>query len=91
GQAWEYVCGMMQFGTLKAGYRFFLPNRLLCWPTNLFIIIMFVVEWVSRNKQHGLGMLNGKNKIINWAFYVIISMLVFWYYQDNNAFIYFQF
>ena len=91
GQAWEYVCGMMQFGTLKAVYRFFLPNRLLCWPTNLFIVFMLVVEWLQRDKQHGLGMLNGKSKIINWAFYIIVSMLVFWYYQDNNAFIYFQF
>ena len=50
GQAWEYFQGMLQLGTLKASYRFFLPNKNLVWPTNLFIIIMLTIEWLQRGK-----------------------------------------
>lgn len=92
GQAWEYVCGMMQFGTLKAVYRFFLPNRLLCWPTNLLIIIMLVVEWLQRDKQHGMSFSN-KYILLRWLCYLIISMCIYYNYLSGNAgeFIYFQF
>ncbi|MDO5342769.1 MAG: MBOAT family O-acyltransferase [Bacteroidia bacterium] len=91
GQAWEYVCGMMQFGTLKAVYRFFLPNRLLCWPTNLFIIIMLVVEWVSRNKQHGLNLQKVKPSIVRYLIYYAILTFIILNFGTKQAFIYFQF
>ena len=90
GQAWEYVCGMMQFGTLKAFYRFFLPNELIVWPTNLFIIIMLVVEWLQRNKQHGME-IHEKNIIFRHVFYCIIICLIILFWGKNQTFIYFQF
>ena len=51
--ALHYLEGMLQFGTLRASYQFFtLPEM---WPTNLFIILMLVVEWLQRGKEHGLN------------------------------------
>ncbi|MCQ2309705.1 MAG: MBOAT family protein [Bacteroidales bacterium] len=91
GQAWKYVCGMMQFGTLKAGYRFFLPNRLLCWPTNLFIIIMLVVEWLQRDRQHGLNQIRIKNKVIRWLIYIVLIYTMLYLGGETEEFIYFQF
>ena len=92
GQAWEYVCGMMQFGTLRALYRFFLPNELIVWPANLFIIIMLVVEWLQRNKQHGLSIVWANNIFVR-IFVVLFFMWIIFFNAPatSGEFIYFQF
>ena len=91
-QAWEYICEMMQFGTLRASYRFFLPNEYIVYPTNLYIIIMIVVEWLQRNKQHGLEVLNtGKYKWMRVAFYYALIWLIIQNAGTEQTFIYFQF
>lgn len=51
-QAWEYLGGMWQLGTLKASYRFFTQSDVA--TTGWLIVLMLVVEWVQRNRQHGL-------------------------------------
>ncbi|MDO5340928.1 MAG: hypothetical protein Q4F69_00530, partial [Bacteroidia bacterium] len=66
-------------------------NRLLCWPTNLFIIIMLVVEWVSRNKQHGLNQIRIKNKVIRWFIYIALIYIMLYFGGETEEFIYFQF
>ena len=92
GQAWDYICGMMQFGTLRASYRFFLPNESLVYPTNLYIIAMIVVEWLQRNKQHGLEVLNtSKNKWLRVAFYYALVWMIIQNVGTEQTFIYFQF
>lgn len=88
--AWHYLCGMMQFGTLRAGYRFFLPNELLVYPTNVLIIIMLVVEWIQRKKQHGLQM-NIKQWYIRYPIYLAIIGMILYYSNSASTFIYFQF
>ena len=92
GQAWEYVCGIQQFGTLRASYRFFtLPEM---WPTNMFIIIMLVIEWLQRDKQHGLQLPNNRffgRKTIRWTMYVIIYLLILFNTGKSQTFLYFQF
>ena len=83
---------MMQFGTLRASYRFFLPNEYIVYPTNLYIIIMIVVEWLQRNKQHGLEVLNtGKYKWMRVAFYYALIWLIIQNAGTEQTFIYFQF
>lgn len=91
-QAWEYICEMMQFGTLRASYRFFLPNEYIVYPTNLYIIIMIVVEWLQRNKQHGLEVLNtGKYKWMRGVFYYALIWMIIQNAGTEQTFIYFQF
>lgn len=91
-QAWEYICGMMQFGTLRASYRFFLPNESLVYPTNLYIVAMIVVEWLQRNKQHGLEVLNtSKHKWLRVAFYYALVWMIIQNAGTEQTFIYFQF
>ena len=90
-QAWDYICGMMQFGTLRASYRF-LPNEYLAYPTNLYIIVMIVVEWLQRNKQHGFEVLNTSNyKWIRIAFYYVLVWMIIQNAGTEQTFIYFQF
>ena len=92
-QAWEYACGMMQFGTLRAFYRFFtLPEIRL---TNLFVVMMLVVEWLQRDKQHGLEGMDKlyvfRNKYLRPIFYALLLLLVLVYGGKHASFIYFQF
>ncbi|MBQ6764154.1 MAG: MBOAT family protein [Paludibacteraceae bacterium] len=91
-QAWEYICGMLQFGTLRASYRFFLPDENLIWPTNIFILIMLVIEWFQRNKQHGLEVIDArKYKWLRVAFYYILILFIILNAGTEQTFIYFQF
>ena len=91
-QAWEYICGILQFGTLRASYRFFLPNEYIIYPTNLYIILMIVIEWIQRNKQHGLEVIDArKYKWLRVAFYYILILFIISNAGAEQTFIYFQF
>ena len=88
-QAWDYICGMMQWGTLKAVYRFFLFDELLLYPVNIFIILMLVIEWLQRTKQHALSITSFK-----WWHVVLCYALIYLMIQNigkDQVFIYFQF
>ena len=86
----HYLEGMLQWGTLRASYRFFLPDENLVWPTNFLIILMVLVEWFQRNKQHGLEM-NNSRWYIRYAIYLIICGLILYFCNSATTFIYFQF
>ena len=93
GQAWEYFQGLLQFGTFKAFYRFFTLSEM--WPTNLFIIIMLLVEWIQRGKEHGLqknaSLIKIKNEYAMAVIYAVLLILVILYGGQLVSFIYFQF
>lgn len=91
-QAWEYICGMLQFGTLRASYRFFLPDDNLIWPINFYILIMIIIEWLQRNKQHGLEVTDAhKYKWLRVVFYYILILFIISNAGTEHTFIYFQF
>ena len=87
--ALHYFEGMLQWDTLRASYRFFtLPEM---WPTNLFIGIMLVVEWLQRGREHGMEISHLKP----WGRYaiaiVVIESILFFMPTKPSQFIYFQF
>lgn len=90
--ALHYLEGMLQWGTLRASYRFFtLPEM---WPTNLFIVIMLVVEWLQRGKEHGLIIIGSgvfKYRMVRWLAYYMIIIAIALFATSNQSFIYFQF
>ena len=93
GQAWEYVRGMLQFGTLRACYRFFtLPEIRL---TSLFVVIMLVIEWLQRDKQHGFEGIDKlhflHNKYLRPILYALLLLLMMVFGGKHASFIYFQF
>lgn len=58
----------------------------------VFIILLIIIEWFQRQKQHGLDLNTLKiSKPIRWAFYLILIMLIFWFGAEQQEFIYFQF
>lgn len=88
--AFGYMSGMMQIGTAKGIYRFFMPDDNLVYPMNVLIIIMLVVEWLRRDKHHGLEM-NIKQWYIRYPIYVAIIAMIIYFSNSATTFIYFQF
>ena len=89
-QAWEYICGMFQFGTLRASYRFFIQHgiRTITWSC----MLMLFIEWIQRNKQHGLEVTDAhKYKWLRVVFYYILILFVISNAGTEHTFIYFQF
>ena len=89
----HYLLGMCQFGTLRASYRYFtLPEM---WPTNLFIVIMLIVEWLQRGKEHGLNGFDRftllKNEYVRVVMYSMLLVFIILFGVKHTTFIYFQF
>ena len=86
-QAWEYLTGMLQLGTLKAVYRFFTSDR----KCAVLIVIMLLVEWVNRRQEHGLSLSRNMPWYARYTIYTIIIVLIVLFCGTNQSFIYFQF
>ena len=85
----RYLEGMLQFGTLRASYRFFtLPEM---WPTNLFIVIMLVMEWLQRGREHGMDLSMIKKEWVRTIIYYILIFVFILGSGKSSTFIYFQF
>ena len=90
GQAWEYICGMWQWGTLRASYRFFTQPGLK--TNSIIIMVMVLVEWLNRNNNHGFNLDGIKSPIIRYGIYIsLIIVLILFSSNDSSQFIYFQF
>ena len=91
GMAWEYFRGMMQFGTLRSSYRFFILPEM--WPTNLFIVLMLLVEWMTKTKNHSFAINDIKmNKWCKRILYIVIALIILVFGNfEIHQFIYFQF
>ncbi|MDR0559820.1 MAG: MBOAT family protein, partial [Prevotellaceae bacterium] len=87
GQAVEYFSGIMD-GSLFSVSSIYKKQPLL--QNVIFIAIMLAVEWLQRNKQHGLEIEN-INQWVRRLFYIIIILLIILYMGENEQFIYFQF
>ena len=61
----------------------------------LFIVIMILVEWFNRTKEHGLQISNnsfiGRHVVIRYSVYLAIMYLICVFAGTQSEFIYFQF
>ena len=83
GQAGEIFAGI--FSTSL----FTMPS--LPMKTMLFIVILLVVEWIQRKKQHALELSGVKSHVLKYACYIAIMLMIFCFGVYNESFIYFQF
>ena len=88
-QAWEFICALVQWDTLRAPYIFFLShgNRITCW----LCIVMLIVEWLQRDNQHGLEISHLHPVWRVLICFVIIEAIIFLLPATPSQFIYFQF
>ena len=91
GMAWEYMKGMMQFGTLRASYRFFSEYYVI--DKSIYVIFMLLVEWLNRTHNYEFEGIKVAPKWMRLLAYCIIAMLIFMNIPLNGSmnFVYFQF
>ncbi|PWA04015.1 membrane-bound O-acyltransferase family protein, partial [Flavobacterium psychrotolerans] len=66
--------------------------KLMLVITLLFVLLMFIIEWIGRDKQYGIGgLFTGKSRLYRWGIYYVIILLIFIFAGSNQQFIYFQF
>lgn len=56
----------------------------------IYTSMMFVVEWLTRNREHGLDT-TLKSHVVKISIYILIIALMFLSYTNSESFIYFQF
>jgi len=89
GQAWEYFCGMWQWGTLRASYRFFTQSDI--WKTSIAILAMLLIEWFSRQKDYAFGMSSIPSPWVRLFLYYVLVFIILINFGNQQTFIYFQF
>lgn len=63
-----------------------LPKRTL-----IFVVLMLLVEWLQRRREHGLSMEGVRNGVIRYVCYIAVLSMIFVFGVFNETFIYFQF
>ena len=93
GMAWEYVCGIFDASLFTVPTISKSAFRVL--TTIAFFIIMLVVEWLQRNKEHGFAKLEGivlfRNAFARAALYALLLLVFILLRGQLTSFIYFQF
>lgn len=87
-QAWEYSCSVVRNDMLTIPL---LINRNFYAPLFSCIVILFVVEWIQREKEHALDLSIVKSQVAKFSIYIVLIGLVFWLGGHAETFIYFQF
>ncbi len=60
--------------------------------TFLFIVLMFIIEWIGRKQEHAIANISLKwNTPMRWVFYYALILSVFWFGGQEQQFIYLQF
>lgn len=84
GQAWGYLCNI--FTTPWHN-----PFNISIYPTLAYIVLMLIVEWLQRNKEHALDLNQLHAHWLKFFIYISIIVILFLAYKGSETFIYFQF
>lgn len=88
GDAWRYLQGICS-PTLLArpvGYG----EEHMLWQTAAFILVLLLVEWIQRNREHGLELSGVRSAALRWIIYYAVIISLF-FGEGVETFIYFQF
>jgi len=89
GQAFSYYQAIISTSLLSAPK---IPlDKAVKIVTIIFIIIMIIVEWLQRDKEHGLDIENIKNSFLRLSIYYTIIAVILIFAGQKVTFIYAQF
>ena len=93
GMAWDYVRGICDESLFTGPY---LINRMFYISTFIFIVLMLVVEWLFRAKEHELHITNyvrlsKLQVVLYWVFLYLLVIVLVMFSASSKTFIYFQF
>ena len=85
GQAWDYM------GGICSQSLFTRPDASGVTGFSFAIVIMLLVEWVQRSKEHGLDLSGVRSGAVRYAVYLAVLFMTFALGGQAENFIYFQF
>ena len=85
GQAWDYI------RSISTRSLFSMPDAPGVTGVSLGIVILLVVEWLQRRREHGLDLSGMKVAVLRYAVYLCVLFLMFAFGGHSENFIYFQF
>ena len=59
--------------------------------TYLFVVVLFVMEWWSRDKEYALQQVFPRSRVLRWATYYAVLLSVYFFAAANQEFIYVRF
>ena len=59
--------------------------------TWMFVVIMLIVEWVQRHRDHGFDFSGLRFQWLRWIIYYLVVYVLYYYGGEPQDFIYFQF
>ena len=86
GQAWRIYDGIFSGSLFEMPFMYVGTKKAL-----LFVAFMFVLEWITRKRDHALQY--GKNipSWLAWVFSMALMLIVLEFAGNSQSFIYFQF
>ncbi|MBR4146455.1 MAG: MBOAT family protein [Bacteroidales bacterium] len=81
--AWNFFTGIFTPGFFS-GIN--IPKKAI-----VFVLLMLLVEWFQRNREHGLALEGVRYGIVRYACYLGLLVVIFVFGVFNETFIYFQF
>ena len=75
-----------ELGTLRHGL-FTLPDigAVANW---LFVLVMLFVEWLHRDRDHGLEITRMRSKVLRWSLYLFLLLVIYINGGETTGFIY---
>ena len=59
--------------------------------TYLFVVVLFVMEWWSRDNEYALQQVFPRSRVLRWATYYAVLLSVYFFAAANQEFIYVRF
>lgn len=87
-EAWDYLCGLFSKSLLSIPW---LDTRHYYLPVFIGIVVMLVVEWIQRDKEHPFDLAGVKSHALKFSIYYVMLVALFWFGGHAESFIYFQF
>ena len=67
------------------------PFTVSLLPTMAYLVILLVIEWIQRNKEHALDLNGIHSHFVKYVIYYTLIITMFLAYHGSETFIYFQF
>lgn len=87
-QAWVYMNGICDLSLFSMPW---LKNQAYYIPQFLFVALMICVEWLQRDKSHGLVLTAVHSKPVRYLIYSSFIILMIWVGSQAETYIYVQF
>ena len=87
-EAWNYICGLFNKSVFSIPW---LDNRHYYFPVVISIVLMLVVEWLQRDKEHAFDLSGIQSHVLKFGIYYVMVVALFWFGGHAESFIYFQF